>query len=169
MRNIKLYEEYSDDEIKDLIGDLKSVGHVPFKPKLGKDYGFTSNLLMEPPNSKDPVNVYFTPETVQYMIEKRMAENSKIPSSKYGSKKVYVSPSLNTTYGSYGPGNYLMNHQLYLCNFSDKELYSLVGISGDYGFGTSLVKQVGKKAKMHSQRQFLEKFQKFVDKAGFLI
>jgi uncharacterized protein YejL (UPF0352 family) len=27
MRHIKIYEEYSDDELKDLLGDLESVGH----------------------------------------------------------------------------------------------------------------------------------------------
>jgi hypothetical protein len=169
MKHIKIYEEYSDVELQDLLGDLKSVGHSPFRPKLGKDYGFTSRLLAEPPNPKDVVGVYFTPETVQYMIEKRMAENPTSPSSKYESKKVYISPSLDTTYGSHGPGNYRMHHQLYLVNLSDpvKELYLLVGMSGDYGFGTSIVKPVGKKARMHSQKQFIEKFQKFVDKRGF--
>jgi hypothetical protein len=169
MKYIKIYEGYSDEELQDLVGNLKSVGHVPFRPKLGEDYGFTAKLLPEPPDPKSPVNVYFTLETVQYMIENRMAENPTIPSSKYETKKVYISPSLNTTYGSYGPGNYLMNHQLYLIDFSDptKKLYQLVGMSGDYGFGTSLVKPVGKKARLHSQKQFLEKFQKFVDKKGF--
>ena len=65
-------------------------------------------------------------------------------------------------------GNYLMAHQLYLTNFSNptRELYSLVGISGDYGFGTSLVKPVGKKARLHSQKQFLEKFKQFIEEKG---
>ena len=69
---------------------------------------------------------------------------------------------------SYGPGNYLMAHQLYLTNFSNptRELYLLVGISGDYGFGTSLVKPVGKKARLHSQKQFLEKFKQFIEEKG---
>jgi len=167
MKHVKLYDEYSDEELKDLLGDLKSVGHVPFKPKLGEDYGFTARILPEPPDPKNPANVYFTPETVEYMIKKRMAEKlDNLPS-----KKIYFTPSKNwnTTYGSHGPGSYLMQHQLYSVNFSDpaKELYQLVGMSGDYGFGTSLVKPVGKKARMHSQKQFLEKFQKFVDKEGF--
>ena len=41
MKHIKIYEEYSDDELKDLIGDLKSVGHsrvpldIDFGPFLG--------------------------------------------------------------------------------------------------------------------------------------
>lgn len=170
MRHIKLYEEYSDEELQDLLGDLKSVGHVPFKPKLGEDYGFTSRLLPESPSPKDAVGVYFTPKTVEYMVKKGMAEKQDRSPSKYESKKIYFTPSKNwnTTYGSYGPGNYLMQHQLYLTSFSypARELYQLVGMSGDYGFGTSLVKPVGKKARLHSQKQFLEKFQKFVDKEG---
>ena len=43
MRHIKIYEEYSDDEIKDLIGDLSGVGH---KHRLvqGEDFGFGPDL-----------------------------------------------------------------------------------------------------------------------------
>ena len=43
MRHIKIYEEYSDDEIKDLIGNLSGVGH---KHRLvqGEDFGFGPDL-----------------------------------------------------------------------------------------------------------------------------
>ena len=43
MRHIKIYEEYSDDELKDLIGDLSGVGH---KHRLiqGEDFGFGPDL-----------------------------------------------------------------------------------------------------------------------------
>ena len=43
MRHIKIYEEYSDDDLKGLIGDLESIGH---KHKLiqGKDFGFGPDL-----------------------------------------------------------------------------------------------------------------------------
>ena len=171
MKHLKLYEEYSDDEIKDLLGDLKSVGHVPFKPKLGEDYGFTSKLLPEPPDQKGVFGVYFTPKTIEYMIKKGMAEKPNVNISRYSAQRVYPVPSKNwdTSYGSYGPGNYKMQHYLYPVSFSDPtgDLYQLVGTSGDYGFGTSLVKPVGKKARMHSQKQFIEKFQKFVDQKGF--
>jgi hypothetical protein len=170
MKHLKLYEEYSDDEIESLMGNLTKVGQTPFKPVLGKDYGFTSELLPEHTYSDEPTNVYFTPETVEYMIRKGMAEKPNESFVKYETKKIYFTPSKNwnTTYGSHGPGNYLMNHQLYLTSFSypRRELYSLVGMSGDYGFGTSLVKKVGKKARLHSQKQFLEKFKQFVEKEG---
>lgn len=43
MRHIKIYEEYSDDELQDLIGDLSGVGH---KHRLvqGEDFGFGPDL-----------------------------------------------------------------------------------------------------------------------------
>ena len=49
MRHIQIYEDYSDEELQDLMGDLKSVGQTPFKPQLGKDYGWTSKLLEKNP------------------------------------------------------------------------------------------------------------------------
>jgi len=43
MRHIKIYEEYSDDDLNDLIGDLSGVGH---KHRLvqGEDFGFGPDL-----------------------------------------------------------------------------------------------------------------------------
>jgi len=43
MRHIKLYEDYTDDELSDLIGDLNTIGH---KHRLvqGKDFGFGPDL-----------------------------------------------------------------------------------------------------------------------------
>ena len=43
MRHIKIYEEYSDEDLNDLIGDLSGVGH---KHKLvqGEDFGFGPDL-----------------------------------------------------------------------------------------------------------------------------
>ena len=58
-----------------------------------------------------------------------------------------------------------MNLSLSKVTFSDKILYNLVGISGDYGFGSSFVKQVGKKAKKHCQDQFLDKLESFIKSA----
>jgi hypothetical protein len=41
MKHIKLFEDYSDEEVKDLMGDLKGVGHsnVVFKVDLSKAQG----------------------------------------------------------------------------------------------------------------------------------
>lgn len=43
MKHLKIYEDYSDDEIKNLIGDLSGVGH---KHRLvqGEDFGFGPGL-----------------------------------------------------------------------------------------------------------------------------
>ena len=43
MRHIKIYEEYSDDDLKGLIGDLESIGHK-HKLEFGKDYGLGLNM-----------------------------------------------------------------------------------------------------------------------------
>lgn len=168
MRHIKIYEEYSDDELTDLLGDLDSVGQIPFKPQLGKDYGWTSKLLGESPNPKEVYGIYFTPETVNYMIEKGMASYEGFADKE---KSVGFKPAKEwaSSYGSYGPGNYKMDHRLNRTIFSGGiTLYQLWGFSGDYGFGTSNVKAVGKKARNHCQNQFLEKFKIFTDKKGHL-
>jgi hypothetical protein len=46
MKHIKIYEEYSDDELKDLLGDLESVGHKHRILK-GEDYGFNEDMKGE--------------------------------------------------------------------------------------------------------------------------
>jgi len=162
MKYIKIFEDYSEEELKDLIGDLKSVGLSDY-PVLGEDYGFTSKLLKESPNPKESY-VLFTPEAVEYMIKNGMAEYGGYGS--YEKKYVYFLPKekWNSSWGSYGPGNYAMEQSLRQLTYSDgKILYVLVGISGDYGFGLDAYKKVGKKARLHCQNQFLEKFKKFID------
>ena len=65
MRHIKIYEEYSDDEIRDLIGNLETIGH---KHQLirGKDFGFGADLK----EKNDGLNtLYFTPEAVSFLSE----------------------------------------------------------------------------------------------------
>jgi len=173
MRHIQIYEDYSEDELNDLLGDLKSVGQTPFKPQLGKDYGWTTKLLEKNPSlNKSPasiVGVYFTPETVNYMIEKGMASYSGFADKE---KSVSFIPEKEwaSSYGSYGPGNFRMDHKLSRTIFSGGiPLYHLLGLSGEiHGFGTTSVKSVGKMARNHCQNQFLEKFKIFTDKKGHL-
>ena len=167
MKHVEIYE-YTDEEIKKLMGDLDSVGQTPYKPQLGKDYGWTSKLLGESPDSKEVYGVYFTPETVNYMIEKGMAFYSGFSDKEkdvgFKSQKEWAG-----SYGSYGPGNYLMTLSLRKVNFSSgRILYQLVGMSGDHGFGIAYTKPVGKKARNHCQNQFLDKFKKFTEEKGYL-
>ena len=46
MKHIKLFEDYSDEELKDLMGDLETIGH---KHRLvrGEDYGFGLDMDQE--------------------------------------------------------------------------------------------------------------------------
>jgi hypothetical protein len=46
MRHIKMFEDYSDEELNDLIGDLEGIGH---KGRLtqGEDFGFGTSLKEE--------------------------------------------------------------------------------------------------------------------------
>ena len=46
MKHIKLFEDYSDGELKDLMGDLETIGH---KHRLvrGEDYGFGLDMDQE--------------------------------------------------------------------------------------------------------------------------
>ena len=65
MKHIKLFEDYSDEEIEGLLGDLETIGH---KPQLyrGKDFGFGQDLKGE---NNGVSYLYFTPEGVAFLIE----------------------------------------------------------------------------------------------------
>jgi hypothetical protein len=68
MRHVKIYEEYSDDELRDLIGDLEKAGHK-HELKFGKDYGFGMKMRTdERPTGKS--TLFFTPEAVEFLKEK---------------------------------------------------------------------------------------------------
>lgn len=162
---MKHLREYDEQELMDLMGDLESIGHGSFKPQLGKDYGWTSNLLPVTDEKKDS-GLYFSPETIEYMSKSGMIKNF-----------VGIDPNLyfidrdkwTSSYGSQGPGSYRMDHTLVrVSSASAGILYVLVGNSGTYGFGNNLVRPIGKRAKLHCQKQFLEKFKKFTDKEGHL-
>ena len=164
MRHIKLYEEYSDDDLKDLIGDLETIG-LAYKPKLGVDYGYTSKLFAQKPKDLErPINVFLTKEAVNYMVKKGIAEYSGWnPEHKESTVRllpkdqwvVYGAPYM----GSKPIGLRLNRHQ---------ETYMLAGISGEYGFGTqtSWVKKIGKSSRSYCQNWFIEKIQKEIEKLG---
>lgn len=66
MRHIKIYEDYSDDDLKDLIGDLETIGHK-HKLEFGKDYGLGSNMEKRDVSGKS--TLWFTPEAVEFLHE----------------------------------------------------------------------------------------------------
>jgi hypothetical protein len=46
MKHIRLFEDYSDEELRDLMGDLETIGHKHQLVK-GKDYGFGKYMNLE--------------------------------------------------------------------------------------------------------------------------
>ena len=66
MRHIKIYEDYSDDELKDLMGDLETIGHK-HKLEFGKDYGLGSKMEKRDVSGKS--TLWFTPEAVEFLKE----------------------------------------------------------------------------------------------------
>lgn len=52
MRHIKIYEEYSDKDLSDLLGDLESIGHK-HRLVMGEDFGFGKD--MKKPNTGEEV------------------------------------------------------------------------------------------------------------------
>ena len=66
MKHVKIYEEYSDDELNDLIGDLESVGHK-HRIEFGKDYGFGLSMRTdERPTGKS--TLFFTPAEIVLLL-----------------------------------------------------------------------------------------------------
>lgn len=74
MKYIKLYEEYSDDELKGLIGDLEGIGHQ-HKLIPGQDFGFGRNMQ----EKNDGEHILFLSQQAKDQIEKALGEdfNSK--------------------------------------------------------------------------------------------
>jgi len=72
MRHIKLFEDYSDEEIEGLLGDLETIGHKPQLYK-GKDFGFGRDLKGENNGVK---YLYFTPEAISFLIENGVVDKS---------------------------------------------------------------------------------------------
>lgn len=66
MKHIRIYEEYSDEDLKNLIGDLESIGHK-HKLEFGKDYGLGLNMEKRDVSGKS--TLWFTPEAVEFLKE----------------------------------------------------------------------------------------------------
>lgn len=52
MRHIKIYEEYSDEDLRDLLGDLESVGHK-HRLVMGEDFGFGKDMKAQNTGEKN--------------------------------------------------------------------------------------------------------------------
>ena len=95
MRNIEIYEEYSDEEIRGLIGSLESVGHK-HKLEFGKDYGLGLNMEKRDVSGKS--TLWFTPEAVEFLKEKGYIKDSSNPTFDFKLKE----ESLPRMKGQYG-------------------------------------------------------------------
>ena len=74
MKHIRIYEEYSDNDLKDLMGDLDTIGHKHQLVK-GKDFGFGIDLK----GKNDALNqLYFTPEAVSFLSEAGIVKDLRI-------------------------------------------------------------------------------------------
>ena len=168
MRHIKIYEEYSDEELQDLMGDLKSVG-LSYAPGLGVDYGYTNKFLKEAPKDPGrPLNVLFTPEVVDYMVKKGIAEYSGWSSHDKERYAKFLPKEEWMVYGVPYLGNdpvelsLIRQHQA----ITKTELYILSGVSGDQGFGNAVSKKMSPSSRLYCLRWFLKKFGEVVKEKG---
>lgn len=170
MKHIKLYEEYSDDEIRGMINDLEKVGHS-YSPVLGRDYGFTTNFLVEP-KDKTPVNLLFSPEAVDYMLKKGMIEHTgwreeeKDRVSRFIPKKDWEIEGAPYTKGKPVELGLIKQEQ----SISKKNLHILTGewryATDVAGFGNAILKKLSPRTRLYCQKKFIEKFQKLVREKG---
>jgi hypothetical protein len=95
MRHIKLFEDYSDDELKDLMGDLESVGH-DYRLIHGRDFGF--GRMLDKTNDGNEV-LFLSPKVISILSKKGFFLNEKpeaqtkiksLDTSKIGDYKNYV-------------------------------------------------------------------------------
>lgn len=95
MRHIKIYEDYSDEDLKDLMGDLESIGHK-HKLEFGKDYGLGFNMEKRGLSGKS--TLWFTPEAVEFLKETGYIKDSSNPTFDFKLKEESL-PKMKGTYG----------------------------------------------------------------------
>lgn len=66
MKHIKLFEDYSDEELKNLMGDLEGIGHK-YKLIRGEDFGLETTLKG---GNMTQDYLYITPETFKILKDK---------------------------------------------------------------------------------------------------
>jgi len=94
MKHIKIFEEYSEDELKDLMGDLETIGH-DYRLIPGQDFGF--GRMLDKKNDGTEV-LFLIPKTVSLLSKKGFFLNEK-PDSQ--SKIKTLDTSKINTYNNY--------------------------------------------------------------------
>ena len=69
MKHVKIYEEYSDDDLKNLMGDLETIGHKHRMMK-GEDFGFDEEMKGENTGAKTLFLSKFGAEVLKKNLEK---------------------------------------------------------------------------------------------------
>ena len=69
MKHVKIYEEYSDDDLKNLMGDLETIGHKHRMMK-GEDFGFDEDMKGENTGAKTLFLSKFGAEVLKKNLEK---------------------------------------------------------------------------------------------------
>jgi hypothetical protein len=67
MNHLKLYEDFSDEELEGLFNDMSSLGFGKVFIERGQDYGIGKSLDKGP---ETKYNMYFSQEAVDFLIEK---------------------------------------------------------------------------------------------------
>jgi molybdate-binding protein len=74
MKHIKLFEDYSDEELKDLQDDLQGIGHKS-RFVQGEDFGFGRDLKQE---NTGTYFLYITEEVFNLLVQRGDLERPKI-------------------------------------------------------------------------------------------
>jgi hypothetical protein len=74
VKHIRIYEEYSDDELGDLLGDLETIGHKHRILK-GEDYGFNEDMKGENTGTNTLYLSKFGAEVLRKNLEKEFGKN----------------------------------------------------------------------------------------------
>lgn len=170
MKHIKIYEDYNEDDIRDLMGDLEGIGLL-YQPKFGVDYGYLSDgkITAEGPQSDyERPSIVFSEEAKKYLISKGILEDPKsrtqpdpngwikfIPDGEWDQFNL---PGYN--FKAYVMKFYIRKHQ-------SRDYYFLVGYikNKDVGFGFP-TKSIDQKARFVAQKNFLEKMETTIKKLG---
>lgn len=92
MKHIKIYEDYSDEELRGLQDDLEGIGHEYKLLQKGKDFGYHTTLK-ETLNQGYPL--YFTKSAIKKLVDKGVITKENPDSNEYhftDFKKIWLIP-----------------------------------------------------------------------------
>jgi hypothetical protein len=151
MKHIKLFEDYSDEEIEALLGDLETIGHsqrlIP-----GKDFGFGESDYKGIPDRLDLTkenswryDFYIKKDVVDDLIKRGIMERSKFELG-----VVYFTPKagLSKNYPAY--------------EFTRRFSYSVPSEDTDYALKVSLNVRMDRKEKEEKTMEFSQEIYNYL-------